>query len=138
MVGAGVLGLPFAFSYLGWVFGILWLTTAASVSYYTSWQLAGMHEQDGLRINRYRDLGMRVLGEKYGRLGIVPFQFMVMVRAPAGRPPVECYEMLLRDAPAAWKPHSPFKIGQLQNAASHACGAHVCAAAGDLIRPLAK
>lgn len=80
VVGAGVLGLPYAFSYLGWVAGPLFLALAASTSYYTSWQLAGMHERDGKRLNRYRDLGVDVLGPVWGRWAIVPFQFMVMVR----------------------------------------------------------
>jgi uncharacterized membrane protein len=79
VVGAGVLGLPYAFSYLGWFFGIVFLLLVMSVSYYTSWQLAGMHLMDGVRVNRYRDLGVRVLGPTLGRLAIVPFQFMVMV-----------------------------------------------------------
>lgn len=80
VVGAGVLGLPYAFSYLGWVAGPLFLALAAGTSYYTSFQLAGMHEREGKRHNRYRDLGVAVLGHGWGRWAIVPFQFMVMVR----------------------------------------------------------
>ena len=80
MVGAGVLGLPYAFSYLGWAGGTIFLTITMTSSLYTSWQLAGMHEQDGIRINRYRDLGVYTLGKKWGRLAITPFQMLVMVR----------------------------------------------------------
>ena len=81
VVGAGVLGLPYAFSYLGWAGGTIFLTITLTSSLYTSWQLAGMHEQDGIRINRYRDLGVYTLGKKWGRLAIAPFQMLVMVRS---------------------------------------------------------
>jgi amino acid permease len=82
VVGAGVLGLPFAFSYLGWVAGTLFLAFAAGTSYYTSFQLAGMHEHEGKRLNRYQDVGMSVLGPVWGRWAVVPFQYIVMVSPP--------------------------------------------------------
>ena len=83
VVGAGVLGLPFAFSYLGWAVGILFLILCALSSLYTGWQLASMHELDGKRLGRYRDLGVHVLGPLWGRVAVVPFQFLVMVRTCA-------------------------------------------------------
>jgi amino acid permease len=81
-----VLGLPFAFSYLGWVFGLLFLLIASTASLYTSWLLASMHEQEGgKRINRYRDLGVHVFGP-LGKFAITPFQVLVMVRSRLARP----------------------------------------------------
>jgi amino acid permease len=79
VVGAGVLGLPYAFSYLGWYAGPIFLGCAAATSYYTSFQLAGMHEHEGKRLNRYQDVGIAVLGRPWGRWAIVPFQYIVMV-----------------------------------------------------------
>lgn len=81
VVGAGVLGLPFAFSYLGWAVGIIFLAICAAASLYTGWQLTSMHELDGKRLGRYRDLGVHVLGPLWGRVAVVPFQFLVMVRS---------------------------------------------------------
>ena len=83
VVGAGVLGLPYSFSYLGWAVGLIFLIIASSSSLYTSYQLASLHEQDGKRINRYRDLGVHTFGPLWGRLAITPFQTLVMVRCSA-------------------------------------------------------
>ena len=49
IVGAGVLGLPSAFSYLGWAGGIVVLILSWIISLYTLWQLVKMHEMDGRR-----------------------------------------------------------------------------------------
>lgn len=63
MVGAGVLALPYSFSYLTWGGGITCLAACTLLSLYCSHLLAGFHEkEDGSRINRYRDLGRHVLG----------------------------------------------------------------------------
>lgn len=63
MVGAGVLALPYSFSYLTWGGGATCLAACTALSLYCSHLLAGFHEkQDGSRINRYRDLGRHVLG----------------------------------------------------------------------------
>lgn len=82
VVGAGVLGLPYSFSYLGFVGGSIMLTLAGGSAMYTAWLLASMHEMNGIRHNRYRDLGTAILGQKYSNLFIAPFQFSVMVRPP--------------------------------------------------------
>lgn len=49
IVGAGVLGLPSAMSYLGWPAGIVVLVLSWVISLYTLWQLVQMHEMDGRR-----------------------------------------------------------------------------------------
>ena len=60
----GVLGLPYAFSYLRWVGGLLFLATCFVTSLYTSSLLAALHEApDGTRRNRYKDLGKAIFGE---------------------------------------------------------------------------
>jgi amino acid permease len=79
-VGAGVLGLPYAFSYLGFVGGSFLLLLAGGSALYTSWLLASMHEMNSVRHNRYRDLGAAIMGRKWSNIFIAPFQFTVMVR----------------------------------------------------------
>ena len=64
VVGVGVLGLPYAFSYLGWFGGIFGLTATLVVSLYTAYQISALHEEpDGTRHNRYADLGRAILGQ---------------------------------------------------------------------------
>ena len=63
-VGVGVLGLPYAFSYLGWTGGFVFLGLCFMTSLYTSYLLAALHEgPDGTRRNRYKDLGQAILGK---------------------------------------------------------------------------
>ena len=65
MVGAGILALPYSFSYLTWSGGIISLMLCTSVSLYCSHLLAEFHEgpaPDRIRYNRYRDVGRAVLG----------------------------------------------------------------------------
>lgn len=63
MVGAGVLALPYSFSYLTWGGGLVCLGACTALSLYCSHLLADFHElPDGTRLNRYRDLGRSVLG----------------------------------------------------------------------------
>lgn len=62
-MGAGVLGLPSAMSYLGWPAGIVVLVLSWIISLYTLWQLVKMHEMDGRRFNRYHELGQYAFGE---------------------------------------------------------------------------
>ena len=70
-VGVGVLGLPYAFSYLGWTAGLLFLGLCFMTSLYTSYLLAALHEgPDGTRRNRYKDLGQAVLGELSDRQNV--------------------------------------------------------------------
>ncbi len=53
VVGVGILGLPYAFSCLGWAGGLVVLAVATVASLYTSYLLAAMHEdKDGRRHNR--------------------------------------------------------------------------------------
>ncbi|KAG2372176.1 Lysine histidine transporter-like 5 [Vigna angularis] len=80
MVGAGVLGLPFAIAQLGWVPGVITIVVSWLLTFYTLWLLAEMHEMaPGLRFDRYYDLGVHVLGPKKGLWLVMPQQLTVQV-----------------------------------------------------------
>ena len=69
VVGVGVLGLPYSFSYLGWAGGITALIVTLAASLYTAHLLAVLHEDpDGTRHDRYVDLGVAILGTHPVRL----------------------------------------------------------------------
>ncbi|XP_056867406.1 lysine histidine transporter-like 4 [Raphanus sativus] len=54
MVGAGVLGLPYAMSELGWGPGVAVLILSWVITLYTLWQMIEMHEMfEGQRFDRY-------------------------------------------------------------------------------------
>ena len=80
MVGAGVLGLPFAMSQLGWGLGTVAIVMSFVITLYTLWQLVEMHEMvPGKRFDRYHELGQHVFGERLGLWIILPLQIIVMV-----------------------------------------------------------
>lgn len=79
VVGAGVLGLPYAIASLGLAGGLIALTVACIVSLYCSYLLASLHQINGKRYNSYRELGEGILGPLWGFWAVVPFQFSVMV-----------------------------------------------------------
>ncbi len=63
VVGVGVLGLPYSFSYLGWYAGVAALVATLAASLYTAYLLSALHEEpDGRRHNRYVNLGRAILG----------------------------------------------------------------------------
>ncbi|XP_021718391.1 lysine histidine transporter 1-like [Chenopodium quinoa] len=78
MVGAGILGLPYAMSQLGWGPGVTLLLVSWAITLYTLWQMIELHEAvPGKRFDRYHELGQYAFGEKLGLWVIVPQQFMV-------------------------------------------------------------
>jgi len=80
MVGAGVLGLPYAMSELGWGPGIVVMILSWIITLYTLWQMVEMHEMvPGKRFDRYHELGQHVFGEKLGLWIVVPQQLVVEV-----------------------------------------------------------
>ncbi|KAL6658814.1 hypothetical protein ACP70R_002854 [Stipagrostis hirtigluma subsp. patula] len=80
MVGAGVLGLPYAMSELGWGPGIAVLILSWIITLYTLWQMVEMHEiVPGKRFDRYHELGQHAFGEKLGLWIVVPQQLVVEV-----------------------------------------------------------
>jgi amino acid permease len=80
MVGAGVLGLPFTMSQLGWGAGAAAIVTSFAVTLYTLWQMVEMHEMvPGKRFDRYHKLGQHAFGDRLGLWIIVPQQLVVEV-----------------------------------------------------------
>lgn len=78
---AGVLGLPYAMSYLGWVAGTITLTLLTAASIYTSYLLAALHERGapGRRLNDYQAMGRAVLGPRLAMWTVVPVQNVLLV-----------------------------------------------------------
>ncbi|KAL2897958.1 Lysine histidine transporter 1 [Bienertia sinuspersici] len=73
MVGAGILGLPFAMGP-----GVTLLVLSWAITLYTLWQMVEMHEAvPGKRFDRYHELGQHAFGDKLGLWLIVPQQVMV-------------------------------------------------------------
>lgn len=80
MVGAGVLGLPYAMAELGWGPGVAVLVISWVVTLYTLWQMVEMHEMvPGKRFDRYHELGQHAFGKKLGLYIVVPQQLVVEV-----------------------------------------------------------
>ncbi|XVF85179.1 hypothetical protein PTKIN_Ptkin17bG0097800 [Pterospermum kingtungense] len=80
MVGAGVLGLPYAMAELGWGPGVTIMTLSWIITVYTLWQMVEMHEMvPGKRFDRYHELGQHAFGEKLGLWIIVPQQLTVEI-----------------------------------------------------------
>ncbi|GAV85761.1 Aa_trans domain-containing protein [Cephalotus follicularis] len=80
MVGAGVLGLPYAMAELGWGPGVVVLVLSWIITLYTLWQMVEMHEMvPGKRFDRYHELGQHAFGKKLGLYIVVPQQLVVEV-----------------------------------------------------------
>lgn len=79
MIGAGVLGLPEAISYLGWAGGTVTLVLSWVVSLYTLHQLVALHEYKGKRFNRYHELGQYAFGKRWGDIIVITPQLIVMI-----------------------------------------------------------
>ncbi|CAI9108592.1 OLC1v1008236C2 [Oldenlandia corymbosa var. corymbosa] len=80
MVGAGVLGLPYAMSELGWGPGVTVLVASWIITLYTLWQMVEMHEMvPGKRFDRYHELGQHAFGPKLGLWIVVPQQIVAEV-----------------------------------------------------------
>ncbi|XP_051114628.1 lysine histidine transporter 1-like isoform X2 [Andrographis paniculata] len=80
IVGAGVLGLPYAMAEMGWGPGITFLVISWLVTLYSLWQMVQMHEiAPGKRFDRYHELGQHAFGEKLGLWIVVPQQLIVVV-----------------------------------------------------------
>ncbi|KAM7280777.1 hypothetical protein ACFE04_007911 [Oxalis oulophora] len=80
MVGAGVLGLPYAMSQLGWIPGIIVIFSSWLITFYSLWQLVNLHEVvPGKRFDRYPELGQHAFGETLGYWIVMPQQLLVQV-----------------------------------------------------------
>ncbi|CAK8537286.1 unnamed protein product [Lathyrus sativus] len=80
MIGAGVLSLPYAMAYLGWIPGTLTLLLSWSLTLNTMWQMIQLHEcVPGTRFDRYVDLGKHAFGPKFGPWIVLPQQLIVQI-----------------------------------------------------------
>ncbi|KAB2628647.1 lysine histidine transporter-like 5 [Pyrus ussuriensis x Pyrus communis] len=80
VVGAGILGLPYALSGLGWGPGIAAIILSWVITFYSFWQLIRLHEiVPGQRFDRYPELGQHCFGPKLGYWIIMPQQVTVQV-----------------------------------------------------------
>ncbi|KAL3533394.1 hypothetical protein ACH5RR_006915 [Cinchona calisaya] len=80
VIGAGVLGLPYAMSELGWDPGITIMILSWVITLYTLWQMVEMHEVVlRKRLDRYHELGLAAFGEKLGLWIVITHQLMVEV-----------------------------------------------------------
>ncbi|CAN8235519.1 unnamed protein product [Cochlearia groenlandica] len=80
MVGAGVLGLPFAMSQLGWGPGLVAIILSWVITFYTLWQMVELHESvPGKRLDRYPELGQEAFGPRLGYWIVLPQQLLVQV-----------------------------------------------------------
>ncbi|KAG5059931.1 hypothetical protein AAZX31_01G077700 [Glycine max] len=80
MIGAGVLSLPYAMAYLGWVPGTLILLMSWCLTLNSMWQMIQLHEcVPGTRFDRYIDLGRHAFGPKLGPWIVLPQQLIVQV-----------------------------------------------------------
>ena len=80
MVGAGVLGLPYALSYLGWAGGLTALTLLTAASIYTSYLLAALHEcATPHRLNDYQAMGRAILGPRLAAWLVSPVQNVLLI-----------------------------------------------------------
>lgn len=65
IIGAGVLGLPHAMSWLGWVGGVIVLVLFFWITLWSSLLLADMYEVDGVKHPTYRSAVLHILGEPH-------------------------------------------------------------------------
>ncbi|KAH7524874.1 hypothetical protein FEM48_Zijuj06G0165500 [Ziziphus jujuba var. spinosa] len=80
ILGAGILGLPFAMSQLGWIPGIAMIVISWVITFYSFWQLIELHEAvPGKRFDRYHELGQHCFGQSLGYWIIMPQQMTVQV-----------------------------------------------------------
>ncbi|KAL4358663.1 hypothetical protein AHAS_Ahas09G0309200 [Arachis hypogaea] len=80
ILGAGVLSLPHAMAYLGWVPGILMLLVSWGLTLNSMRQMIELHEcVGGTRFDRYHDLGRYAFGAKVGAWVVLPLQLIVQV-----------------------------------------------------------
>ncbi|PKA67160.1 GABA transporter 1 [Apostasia shenzhenica] len=84
IVAPALLSLPLALSLLGWVAGVLFLTVAAAVTFYSYVLLSIVleyHAKLGRRLLRFRDMAHHILGPGWGHYYIAAIQFLLCFSA---------------------------------------------------------
>ncbi|CAH2066777.1 unnamed protein product [Thlaspi arvense] len=75
MVGAGVLGLPFAMGP-----GLVAIMLSWAITFYSLWQMVELHESvPGKRLDRYPELGQEAFGPRLGYWIVLPQQLLVQM-----------------------------------------------------------
>ncbi|GAB4832988.1 hypothetical protein Ancab_007009 [Ancistrocladus abbreviatus] len=77
-IGFQALVLPLAFTSLGWIWGITFLSLIFIWQLYTLWLLIQLHEsENGIRYSRYLRLSMAAFGERAGKvLALFPSMYL--------------------------------------------------------------
>ncbi|KAK4279572.1 hypothetical protein QN277_011331 [Acacia crassicarpa] len=89
IVAPVLLTLPYSFRLLGWVGGVLCLTLAGLITFYSYNLLSSVldhHAQLGHRHLRLRDLTRHILGPRWAKYYIGPLQFAICVGTVIGGP----------------------------------------------------
>ncbi|XP_028795401.1 GABA transporter 1-like [Neltuma alba] len=89
IVAPALLILPFSFSLLGWVGGIVCLVLAGLVTFYSYNLLSAVlehHAQLGRRQLRLRDMARDILGPRWAKYYIGPLQFAICIGTVVGGP----------------------------------------------------
>ncbi|XP_020592752.1 GABA transporter 1 [Phalaenopsis equestris] len=87
IVAPALLSLPFAMAALGWFAGVIFLFTAAAVTFYSYNLISLVLEREALlgrRQLRFRDMAHQILGPAWARYYIGPIQFLVCFGAVVG------------------------------------------------------
>lgn len=83
IIGAGVLGLPYAISWLGWPAGVALLLLFFGVTLVCSFMLADVFEVDGRRHNEYGGAVRSIIGAR-SALVVASLQYINLVLAAVG------------------------------------------------------
>ncbi|CAJ1976659.1 unnamed protein product [Sphenostylis stenocarpa] len=89
IVAPVLLTLPFSFTLLGWVGGVLWLTLAAVITFYAYNLLSVVleyHAELGRRQLRFRDMARDILGPGWAKYYVGPLQFAICFGTVIGGP----------------------------------------------------
>jgi amino acid permease len=63
VIGAGVLGLPDALAWLGWVAGPICLVAFCAITLWASFMLADVYQVGAIRHTRYKHAVFHIMGE---------------------------------------------------------------------------
>lgn len=71
VVGAGILNLPSAFSFFGWIAGVLVLLLIGGITWWTSWMLVQAYQWDGVTHRTYYAAVKHLCGPRHARVLVI-------------------------------------------------------------------
>jgi len=74
IIGTGILGFPYATSYLGWYGGTIFITAASAFCYYTATLLIGLQQ---VGQGTYSEVADAIMGKGYSRYTVRPAQYLM-------------------------------------------------------------